>query len=185
MCCIDGGARVYRTIELLSGGSRELRSKGTRVWKAVELVDGKEFGNPVVLKDVWVDIARPQEGETTQKVRDTRCFDDQEGGNQGSFLTVVCHGDVFLDEKRAVLDCTRFFASKNGTLCARTPQHRTRSLPSKSKTPLSHCLVHYRVVFREVCSPLADEDSLPRIFGALTDITHGKPVLSNVSKYEG
>ena len=57
-----GEETCYRTIKLLSAAATaHLLGKGTRVWKAVRLVDGEPTGDPVVLKDSWVDEDRRRE----------------------------------------------------------------------------------------------------------------------------
>ena len=174
MRCNNGGSKVFRTLDLVADGTRELRGKGTRAWKAVEVIDGKECGRPVVLKDAWVDIARPQEGETTARVCEIARPAGPDSELQGSFLTVDCHGDVYLDDERSVIDCTRRFCLKDGaTVCVETPQHRSTPLDD-TQVALSRCLVHYRIVFQEICSPISEETSAAMIFRALTDIARSE-----------
>ncbi|KAF7790466.1 hypothetical protein EIP86_001421 [Pleurotus ostreatoroseus] len=60
----DGDTLNYRTLGVLSdSGASRLLSRGTRVWKAVRIVNGEETGEPVALKDVWVDSDREREGD--------------------------------------------------------------------------------------------------------------------------
>lgn len=62
--------QTYRTLELLAdSGAHILHGRGTRVWKAVLLKDGVPSGSPLVIKDVWVDPARPSEGSLFDTIR--------------------------------------------------------------------------------------------------------------------
>ena len=58
----------YRTKQMLYSSASALHGHGTRVWKAVEVVDGVEKGPPVALKDCWVDSDRMREGEILDKI---------------------------------------------------------------------------------------------------------------------
>ena len=174
MHCNNGGCQVYRTVELLADGTKELRSKGTRVWKAVEVVNGEECGQAVVLKDAWVDTTRPREGETAEKVQSAKRPDDLPSTVQSSFVSVACHGDVFLDDERTLLDCTSCFSWKDDTIvCEKTPHHRTSRIDDSQET-LSRRLVHYRIVFNEIGSRISEETSAATIFRALTNVARSK-----------
>ena len=84
-----------------SSGAEPLRGRGTRVFEAVE-IDGHgcEIGHNVVLKDVWIDKDRTREGTTLAQL-----YKEARGNDkalvQKYFLTTMCHGDVWLDEKVA------------------------------------------------------------------------------------
>lgn len=74
----DGEVRTYRTRRLLSAFKAEgLRGRGTRVWACIEIRDGEEVGEEVVLKDTWRDTTRVPEG-----VLHTRIRQDAEGKPQ-------------------------------------------------------------------------------------------------------
>ena len=61
----DGKDHVYRTIHKVGGrGECILLGSGTWIWEAVRLIDGKQVGEPVLLKDTWVNYHRPREGTT-------------------------------------------------------------------------------------------------------------------------
>ena len=58
-----GDVAVYRTIQSLDeSGNSHLLGRGTRVWKAVRVQDGRDIGSPVALKDAWVEGSRQREG---------------------------------------------------------------------------------------------------------------------------
>jgi Fungal protein kinase len=62
--------RSYRTSQTLSDRSADaLRGRGTRVFKARLLdAEGNETGNPVALKDVWLDNNRDREGDIMEEI---------------------------------------------------------------------------------------------------------------------
>lgn len=173
---LDDGTRVYRALELLSDAEESLGGKGTRVWKAVLVEDGVEHGDHVVLKDCWVDNPRLSEGTITRTVRDATCPQDENNDDgRNPFLTVQCHGDVFLEHERATLDCTRSFVTKGDLLQdagSRTGQTSSDRRNTQSRSP--KCRVHYRIVFKELCVPISEETSPAVVFKALADVANGK-----------
>lgn len=103
----DGKCAVYRTLDMLSdAGAYMPLSRGTRVWKAVLVEDGKEVGSPVALKDAWVHPDGLSEGSKFQAVRSAEREAELNEFLDVCFLTVVTHGDVFLDQAREKRDCT-------------------------------------------------------------------------------
>ncbi|KAF9811597.1 hypothetical protein IEO21_06522 [Rhodonia placenta] len=96
----DGTTTTYRTIRLLSDtGSEYLRGKGTRVWLVRKMEDGVECGEPLVLKDSWVDSNLQTEGDNLHTIRN--CETDPPTGDllDKYLLTVSCHGKVYVDGK--------------------------------------------------------------------------------------
>ncbi|THG93529.1 hypothetical protein EW026_g7729, partial [Hermanssonia centrifuga] len=162
----NDGEELYRTINLLSDiGSADLIGRGTRVWKAVKVVNGEEFGEPVALKDSWVDYNRQREGAIHDRIRESIIAIGQAELFTQYFLTVECYGDVLvLDEQ----DRTRL------------PQdHSVSSSPELAATSLSvhtseYHQVHHRIVFKEVGLPLSKVTSLLEVFNALGDVVDGK-----------
>ena len=183
----DGKNRVYRTQEVLSEPT-SARGKGTWVWKAVSLEEGVELGEPVVLKDCWMERGRPSEGDIMERICAT--LRPPLGHDQPSLslLTIECHGDVFLDDSRDVLDCTRSLGdmafapylllpvsgrSHSADGSTTTTESTTTDEDDVShrhwKTPIPRS--HYRIVFKELCTPLSDETSPVTIFSALANAT--------------
>lgn len=67
-----GEEQLYRTLELLHNqGAEYLVGRGTRVWKAVKIENGEEVGEPVVLKDAWVDHHRKREGTINSSTQES------------------------------------------------------------------------------------------------------------------
>ena len=164
--CDDGRSRVYRTLNSISdSGAKDLHSRGTRVWKAVLFEGGEERGEPVALKDVWVQSGVEPEGTTLQAILDAKRTLEAHDYIDDAFPTVQCHGYVFLDEDRKALDSTLPSLKEPVTQTPVEMEHTTRR-SSKQK-------VHYRVVFTEVCRPLHHERSLSTIFEALARIAKG------------
>ncbi|KAJ3541551.1 hypothetical protein NM688_g6067 [Phlebia brevispora] len=164
-----GPPRIYRTIDLLYISDHyTIHGKGTRVWKVIEVKDGHEVGVPVVLKDSWVDPDRRAEGTIIEDVRSRSSSSD--GTLDPPCPTVECHGDVYLDnEGRKILDCTRR-SGEDGlfTSVAVGSRGQIGCTAGESEAAAAGHLVHYRIVFREICRPLEDETSLSTVFRALS-----------------
>ncbi|KAF9503667.1 hypothetical protein BS47DRAFT_778303 [Hydnum rufescens UP504] len=64
--------RRFRTRKILSSfGAEPLRGRGTRVYEAIGVDEhGKEMGDPVVLKDIWIDHDRMREGTILAQLYD-------------------------------------------------------------------------------------------------------------------
>ena len=163
--CEDGQTRVYRTLNCISdSGAKELHSRGTRVWRAVLVEGGEMRGEPVAMKDVWIQSTGKPEGVTLQAVCAATEIEDD--CIKDAFPTVRSHGYVFLDDERRVLDCTLQLTSEDSasqtSVNAGDP---ARQFPKQ--------MTHYRIVFAEVCRSLHHERSLPTIFKGLARIAKG------------
>ena len=92
--------RRFRTKSTISSfGAEPLRSRGTRVFKAIEIDDlDREKGSHVVLKDTWIDTDRIREGDILAQLYDEAQGDDKLLVEK-YFLTTVCHGDVQLNSE--------------------------------------------------------------------------------------
>ena len=166
----DGEKQVYRTQELLSISRIDYPvGKGTRVWKAVKLENGAERGEPVALKDSWVDEHRTREGYTIASINKSAVEDELTEAIKTALLTVETHGDVVVE---GLLDRTRPFPTEDAS--TNSPAEASTSSSSCASPHHTESLVHYRIVFKEVCEPLAEESSISRIFRALVDICKGK-----------
>lgn len=168
----DGESMVYRTLQLISdSGAKDVHSRGTRVWKAIAVVDGKETGEPVALKDCWVNSELTPEGEICELVQADAQKSDLDGRTVAlldtTFLTVCCHGHVFLDSGRKVLDCVRSLTPQNPTAQA------TLDTASSGSSP-DILITHYRIVFKEIGKAISQETSLSVIFRGLAHIACGK-----------
>ena len=190
-----GDITTYRTVGFLSLAAAEpIHGRATRVWDCNPL---DEKGNPVVdehvaLKDIWTDIPRPREGHVYQRINRLA----QNSGDVGiidalkqTLLTVVCHGEVYIRERP---DYTREFPEdydryKLAHLTDHQKQERSRAYASQMdikahtgtihaempRMPEYHRKVHYRIVFREVGTPLRDVTSLHKTFWALWSASAG------------
>ncbi|KAJ3524187.1 hypothetical protein NM688_g8604 [Phlebia brevispora] len=171
----DGLTRVYRTLQLISdSGAQTIRGRGTRVWKVVRVEDGEEHGEPMVLKDTWVDTNRRREGTTLDEIRNAERIPDHQVFVDRIFLTREWDGDVFQDAARTIIDSTPDFTPSPDDL----PQSPRMSTPSASgSTSVEQRAVvpkvHYRIVFKEVCKPVHSETSLRKIFVALAQTAAG------------
>ncbi|KAI0942787.1 hypothetical protein AcV7_010360 [Taiwanofungus camphoratus] len=184
---------VYHTIGVLSDvGANAPLGRGTRVWEARKVVGNKEYGDPVALKDSWIDSDRDREGDLSASLRDSASSEEDREDIDARFLTVLHHGDVYIDgnadDTRTLMtrsmeipsECSRYnvhvppedilSGSNTGTGHYRTPQEyrqKTHKLP-----PTHHPKAHYRIVFKEVCKPLYKITSLALILKVLSHILH-------------
>ena len=185
----DGRQVVYRTIEPMAPMDPNIHGKGTRVWKAVRLEHGRPCGAPVLLKDVWIHEELSREG---QIMADIRRSDVSKGAQEvfaRTLLTVVDDGDVKIHPSTGPnpphLDCTRLHASN-----ARAYQYAQPYLDSRFEPPnlsrdfsmdsvtesraIEGRKVHYRIVFKELCTTLHAKTPLHVIGKALRDICEGE-----------
>ena len=164
----DGQKRVYRTLELIADSSMHgVISRGTRVWKAVLLEEGQPKGDPVVLKDCWVEPGQDPEGALYEAViRDERALGPDTLPDT-QFLTVLCHGDVLIDADHT-LDCTRSFSQTDGFSDRKEAARRTGR-----GVKLSGRRVHYRIIFAELCQNVLEELSFSKIFRVLAHTAQG------------
>lgn len=159
---------LYRTLDLLSheGGALRVLSRGTRVWKAVKIVDGEPTGDPVALKDVWVDSDREREGDVVSQVLQSTYLSEN-ADMKIFFIPVHCHGDVIISGKKD-----------------RTPEvvrySRTDTIPGDPSDDERPSRVHYRIVYGEVGEPLSKVTSLYKVFRALKDAVIGEPIRSRM-----
>ncbi|KAJ3555679.1 hypothetical protein NM688_g2445 [Phlebia brevispora] len=148
-----GDEHIYHTLDMLSPGDADIVGRGTRVWKAVRINDGKAVGDPVALKDSWVSNRHDREGDVRARISESAAGSGHQTDLERSLLTVLAHGDVSVD---GVVDCTRpsTVTGEAEELCGRGQ-------------------VHYRIVYKEVCESLRSTASLFKVFKALGDVCHG------------
>ncbi|PSR88600.1 hypothetical protein PHLCEN_2v5127 [Hermanssonia centrifuga] len=163
----SGEEKTYRTLDSLSDSSTErLLGRGTRVWKAIRTQDGKDCGEPVALKDAWVDHDRGREGDVFTRLRQSSISAAHTVVLDKCFLTVQSHGDVFISDHQ---DCTWISPISQATP---TVSHAPVVGPSGAifaDIPQDRRQVHYRVVFEEIGKPLSRETSLCTVFKIVAD----------------
>jgi hypothetical protein len=81
--------KVYKTTDIIADMSSNLRGRATRVYEAYDV---KNPHSRVVIKDSWVDVNRPKEGDTLNEI-----LDDASDDEKAMFLTVLVHGVVAID----------------------------------------------------------------------------------------
>ncbi|KAI0922896.1 hypothetical protein AcV5_009763 [Taiwanofungus camphoratus] len=184
---------VYRTIGVLSDvGANAPLGRGTRVWEARKVVGNKEYGDSVALKDSWIDSDRDREGDLSASLRDSAASEEDREDIDARFLTVLHHGDVYIDgnadDTRTLMtrsmeilsECSRYnvqippedilSGSNTGTGHYRTPQEYNQEMIEPP--PTHHPKAHYRIVFKEVCKPFYKITSLALILEVLSHILH-------------
>ena len=81
--------KVYKTIDIIADMSSKLRGRATRVYEAYDVEDPD---SKVVIKDSWVDVNHPKEGDTLSEI-----LEDASDDEKAMFLTVLVHGVVTID----------------------------------------------------------------------------------------
>lgn len=158
---------LYRTLDLLAfdGTSLQVISRATRVWKAVKIEDGQPTGDPVALKDVWVDRDREREGDIVSRVLQSD-FLTHQPKLKTMIVPVDCHGDVLVEGKQdQTLEVVGFL--RKGA---------DHSSNAKGGTYKYVSRVHHRIVYGEVGEPLAKATSLHKVFCALKDVILGESI---------
>ena len=181
---------VYRTRELINqDNATSLRGRGTRVWDVILVEDGVEkLDQCGVLKDYWVDSDRTREGDALAQIIAADTTQELED----HLLTVLAHGDVFIDEQ---VDNTRQIMTRGvdppvGTrFNLRLPNRplKTNSRILKTAAPSNaqlqtateveygqvieyHPKSRYRIVFYERCTPLYKIVSLHAAYDCLVQL---------------
>lgn len=161
-----GLVRTFRTVEsgvFHAAGDAEIISRGTRVWKVNEVIDGTTGLSMYVLKDVWLDHRGTGwllEGEAYDVI--SKFIDDHEDFKhcRRNFLSVETHGLVpngDTDVLHHGVVPQEHYEGVGGTEDVTGPTYRRR--------------VRYRVVFNEVGVSVAelklDADAFTAISGAV------------------
>ena len=181
---------VYRTRELINqDNATSLRGRGTRVWDVILVEDAMEKPDQSgVLKDYWVDSDRTREGDALAQIITADTTQELEG----YLLTVLAHGDVFIDEQP---DNTRQITTRGvdppvGTrFNLRLPVRplKMNSRVTMAAAPLNaqfqtatevkygqaieyHAKSRYRIVFLERCTPLYKIVSLCAAYNCLAEL---------------
>ena len=158
----NGETHAYRTIELLgNSGGRHLLGRGTRVWKAVRVVNGEEVGEPVALKDVWVDDHRQREGHIYNCVSTSAASLNLQKDLQSATLTVLAHGDVIVNGIRD----SRLMCYLTSSPSAAVTAYELGA--STTKPRIAKTQVHYRIVFKEIGTPISRITAPTQVFNAL------------------
>lgn len=194
--------RIFRTTELINDdGTGVLCGRGTRIWHVNEVVDGVEDDERNgVLKDSWIDEDQTREGHILEQIGNLMQVDDKDIFDV-TYLTVVCHGDVFIgdtpDNTRSLstrgvslpkkfafdLHCTSLgeaLPPVSNTWDIATPERGAVDLHLAHATRTWKKIIeyfprsHYRIVFRQRCTPLSKLTSLSMIFGHLADVVVGE-----------
>ena len=183
--------RIYRTSQMLSDHCADaLRGRGTRVFEARLLdAEGNETGDPVAVKDVWLDNNRDREGDIMEEICNEVSSEDKIKLQQ-YILTMDCHGDVLIDDEqdqtthKSTFGATaEFHLRSTSVIPQRTltssvglaPSVHMRAPPTPSCE--YHQKIHYRIVFKEVGVSLYRVRSLANVFRSLYDTINGKDYL--------
>ncbi|KAJ3556690.1 hypothetical protein NM688_g1890 [Phlebia brevispora] len=171
----DAETVVYRTLGLLSdSNTHDILGRGTRVWKAVKLVDGEAAGSPVALKDAWVDSTREREGDNVSQILQGGFAKEHPELNE-HIMKVQTHGDVFV---AGVQDHTpTFLCSGSASANELSPRAAQSRLRKGDSAPVPQFQVHYRIVYQEVGESLAEVTSLYTVFKALEEALYGVLVM--------
>ena len=169
--------------------AEEIEGRATRVWKARD-----KDGKLVVLKDTWLDETRTPEDVMLKGILETESNEEMISIVKRALFTVVCSGRVVIDGKE---DNTKGILHGLG-LQTRPPGLRITAPEDvkvqqglhggpgigPSSKPVTSVVIaqrnklfhryHYRIVFKEVATPLYNVNSLAQIFTACYDTVMGK-----------
>lgn len=178
------GSKTFRTRRLLSQKST-VWGNGTCIWEVIQVEDGRETGEPMILKDVWVYHELDSEGQVAEELFAAERSEPLKPTLDKMLIPVVCHGDVYLDAARRMLDCTH--TCWNGAYVAAfsAPALRDRKdilrimKLMRAQLPFGgrYCTeppvrVHYRVVFKDIGTVLVG--SAATVFRAIGDAALGE-----------
>src|ERR1700722_14511554 len=184
---------VYRTFKVVSDvGAIGLRGRGTRVFLAHPLDENGEVdGDPVVLKDVWVDVTRPREGQIREALLEAADEQDREVLKTHT-MTIQDSGDVFIngepDNTHTML--RKLSIPNRATFCLQPAVHLPRNsyLGEGENSQRDYAFqraphsphrtypdkVHHRVVFREIGTPIDMLRNLKDVRAVMVDIVRGQ-----------
>ncbi|KAI5996896.1 hypothetical protein F5J12DRAFT_725499 [Pisolithus orientalis] len=190
----DGRTIEYQTTKVISDfGVDGVSGRGTRIFKVhLRSRDGKLDAEPVVLKDSWRESDRDREDKILEQIFDDlrKLGTEVEQEARQYFLTVVEAGDVtvhgMIDGTTSLLhgsdlpaDCASYALSVDGILKAkptRSSEGLAQSLPSvpgaTKHSKIQH-RIHFRLVFKEVCTPIHELQHLGTAFQTLQDVLKG------------
>jgi AAA ATPase containing von Willebrand factor type A (vWA) domain len=188
------GARTFITTKspLFDFKADCAEGSSTRVWRVHDKYDEGNPRKEFALKDVWMVSDVPSEGELLDTIRNQLTVADRQ-----YFLTTEVHAVVKIDE---TLDTTHsaimrgaptivdhwIVKRKAGSAASIKPQvFGSSRLYSVGHTPsvgqqapaAKHQFTprtHYRIVWKEVCTPLHDQQTLDGAYALLREATEGK-----------
>ncbi|KAJ3559363.1 hypothetical protein NM688_g391 [Phlebia brevispora] len=176
----------YRTLQLVSDYEVDSTfGRGARMWKVRRLdATGQPYGEPLTLRDYWIEFDRPREGATYRRLRDANSSDSYQALLDDFFCAVVIDGDVYIEEEQqydnshtlalhdaVVPEGSPIFTFKGAKgidtgAVGNYPIKKVLKADIKGKLTLEP-LVHYRIVVEETLRPLHELCSVGKIFTAL------------------
>ncbi|GJE97385.1 hypothetical protein PsYK624_136020 [Phanerochaete sordida] len=190
---------VYRTKQVLANiGAEAPLGRGTRVWRAVKLVDGRESDIVVAIKDSWIDSDRKREGDIDQMIKASAPAGSVHAKLFKKYmLRIECYGDVIVNNVKDETDALHRrgvpIPAEDGrlTLSIHSPRVKLlsvrpvvnavpnlsnqRTLEEQEQEQPILCYsakTHHRTVFRDVGKPLHNEKSLQIAFRALRNLVY-------------
>ena len=147
------------------------------------------------MKDSWVSRDRAKEGASWLKVIESASTDDEAAALEDALLGVLARGEVFVSGSPDCTlllqdDGTESIASEEESGQPEDPASEPESLTtvgsdpevpqSTVKRPSSKLdqLVHYRIVYQEVCQCLSEVTSVTAFFTALSQAVNGASELA-------
>ena len=170
-----GTIRTFRTVDLdiiHASDERDILTRGTRVWKVRELVNGHLSSSFHVLKDVWLEHrASPWqlEGDVYRAIASfVAAHPEHEDVYRLNFLSVLTDGVV---------------SGGDGSTITTRPSERYSAGAHSFVTSYYIRRLHYRIVFEEVAVPLkrlgSDNDTFEAISGAIKG-THFNHLINSI-----
>jgi hypothetical protein len=180
---ITVNTQKYRTVRLLSDVSaQEISERSTRVWLCLD-----QEGNQRVVKEQWLKYGRTPEHEVQEKILNAATSKEKRETLKRHFFTILDHESVMigsepddthktamrglaLPEKPDLLSIERCTGKSSGE-AADTTVTAGSSIPLLP--PSIQHRFHYRLVLKEVATPLSEVDDVSENFIALRDGVEG------------
>lgn len=198
---VEGTSWMYRTTRLISSiGAESLRGRGTRVWEAQRLINGRPQGKSVALKDSWIDDHRDREAAILEKIIASASSVKDRETLVRHLLTIMCYGDVYVNgAKDSTKQLRRGLVTTSdiGSYALRQPtplapdgtlSEDLRGVPVgtslypaiddvRPQLVMYNDKTHHRIVFNEVGTPIETLTSLSSIVRMLLLTLRGKLLL--------
>lgn len=193
--------RFITTTPISLQGAVGIRGRGTRVWKAHEIINEKEGDQEVAVKDYWIDANREREGDIVKDIIATAPNEACRTLLKNHIVDVLCHGDVYREhvsiierEERQPVKVEKMMRNSTRDLkgaigrrnpvmnrASVTPHTYPMSSLSKRRPPLG-TKIRNQLVTKQIGKPLHAENSLYSVFSGLLDVSNGKyPLIAKLA----
>lgn len=183
----------FHTDEMLSDIDAEPTvGQSTRIWAARKLTDsGKVYGLPCTLRDYWIEPDRPHETNVYEDIRTQPTVPEERTFLSDVLVRVICQGDVFVDgqpDSTALMQRGALDPSRTRRYNIARPTGHEEPVPGqyftvgearalhRRPTVYRGPLIHRRVVYEGLLTPLSTVTNLAQYFHALLNTLDGEHI---------